>query len=296
MDSKSSNAKCSTPVEIATVIIPRIPLDIIEEILDRLVTNSDFQSLKSCALVSKSWVQSCRQRLFRTVTLTPQHMDGWLETFPVPEESPAHHVRVLTVWIERDGHVAKRCFEYTPWFSAVEKLWLLGGGGLPSWRGPSFWRLPQSVTALAIDINVITLVQVRDVIAQLPNLDDLSLALSMIVTPVDSRELPGIGTALKGRFGGQLILWGGSVNKDLINMLLEIPSGLHFTEVQIHSRARNPLPSIVSLTGACRKSLVKLSYKLISHRKSPSSPSPADSCVRSINAYATSRCRCPGCR
>jgi len=54
--------------------------------------------------------------------------------------------------------------------------------------------------------SVINLVQVRDVMAQLPNLDNLSLSGSLVT--VDRRALSGIGTVLKGRFGGKLIICG----------------------------------------------------------------------------------------
>ena len=82
---------------------------------------------------------------------------------------------------------------------------------------------------------MVTLVQIRDVIAQLPNLDNLEL--SGFLVAVSRRDLPGIGTVARGRFGGRLMLSGHYAHKDTINMLLEVPSGLRFTEVV------DPLPT-----------------------------------------------------
>jgi len=107
-----------------------------------------------------------------------------------------------------------------------------------------------------------------DIMVQLPNLDDLRLYGS-----VAGRGVPlGIGIALRGRFGGRLQLADGPSNEDVINMLLEIPTGLHFTEVQI-SWAYKSLLSTLRLTGACGKNLVKLLYSAFAYGMSHSSRS-----------------------
>ena len=55
-----------------------------------------------------------------------------------------------------------------------------------------------------MNTDVVALVQIRDIMAHLPNLDDLSL-LGYLVA-VDRNMLPGIGRVLSGRFGGRLQL------------------------------------------------------------------------------------------
>jgi len=92
--------------------------------------------------------------------------------------------------------------------------------------------------------------------ARLPNLDDLSLREPLHTG--DRRELLGIGRDLRGRFGGKLVLRDvNCTNGDVMNMLLEIPTGLHFTEVDIHC-ATKCLPSVVRLVEACSGTIVKL--------------------------------------
>ena len=254
-------------MEVNTPITPRIPQEIIDEILGHLAvpTNPDFGSLRSCALVSKSWVQSCQRHLFHTVLFSARDMNRWLEVFPVKEESPANHVKDLRVWIGGYDCVPERFFEYTSWFANVKKVALTGNGRDSVLRVPSLWRLPQSVRSLIMNTDVVTLVQIRDIMAHLPNLDDLSLSGSL--TAVDRDVLSGIGTTLKGRFGGRLQLSGGCAGEDVNNMLLEIPTGLNFADVMIHC-THECFPSTVRLAESCGRTLMSLSYTASPYSKS----------------------------
>jgi len=278
MGSKVSKAKRPTFAKTKAVTIPiipqdkvpiivqdtisMIPHDIIIEIFDHLASDSDLRSLQACALVSKPWVQPCRYHLFHTVIFTPASAREWLKMFPVQEASPAYHVRDLCLQIGEEYPIPEKFFECIPWFTDASRMTLSGYGGFPleyggfsPLREPSFWKIPRSVTSLTINTGAVTLVQVRDIMAQLPNLNDLEL--SGYLAEVDRGKLPGIGTILKGRFGGRLMLR--EASEDIINMLLEIPSGLRFVELEIHC-ARNRLPSAIRLSEANGATLVKLSY------------------------------------
>ena len=274
MGSKTSKVRRPTPTKTKTVVIPIIPHDVINEILDYLATDSDFRPLRACALVSRSWVQPCQRRLFHTIIFAPWNVGKWLKTFPARERSHVWHlVRHLHLRIGMVTRIPKKFFECIPWFTDVDRMTFSGSGGVPLGYGgfssssePSSWNLPRSVTSLTITTDVITLVQVREIVAQFPNLDDL--ALSGFFAPVDKRQLPGIGTVLKGRFSGRLMLHDVCVSEDVINMLLEIPSGLRFTDLEIHC-THNRLPSsAVRLAEACCKTLVKLSHTVGPHCKS----------------------------
>jgi len=126
------------------------------------------------------------------------------------------------------------------------------------------------VTSFTVNTNVVTLVQIRDILAQLPNLNNLSL--SGFIAPVDAGLLVGIGAALKGRFGGRLKLCGGYAHEDAMHMLLGTPTGLHFTEVQIRC-THKCLSSAVRLVEACGETLVKLSQTVTVRGKCHPSPS-----------------------
>jgi len=256
-------------------IIPIIPHDIINEILDHLATDS--RSLRAFALVSKAWVQPCQRHLFHIASFTPTNACKWLEIFPMQEKSPAHHVRDLCLEIGQFTRIPEVFFECIPWFTDVDRMYFPGYGGVPLGYGgfsplwePSLWKLPRSVTSLTIDTGAVTLVQVRDIMAQLPNLDDLVLSH---FAGEGGRQLEGIGTVLKGRFGGRLVLSGACACEDIINMLLEIPSGLRFSELEIRFTREHLYSSAVRLAEACSKTLTKLSHMVSLVRKSYHFPS-----------------------
>lgn len=275
MGSKLSKAKHPIPVKAKTATIPRIPQEIVDEILAHLA--ADFGSLRSCALVSRSWVPSCRRHLFHTITFTSRETYRWLEIFPVPEQSPAHHIRRLGFWtgLAYEGVPAK-FFEYTPWFTNAKVLTLSGFVGFQPSQMSLSWRFPKSVTSLIVRTGVIDLPRIWDIMALLPNLDDLSLSGDL----TDSRAPAGVGTTLSGKFGGRLELLDGIARKDVMSTLLEVPTGLHFTEIGIRCVHKCLLPTI-GLVEACGRTLVKLSYTDDFHGKSRSSWSePVLTCRR----------------
>ena len=261
--------------------IPTIPHDIIHEILDHLASDSDLRSLRACSLVSKPWVQPCQRHLFHTVVITPANARKWLKSFPAQDESPAYHVKDLRLEIGQVSRIPEEFFERIPWFTDVDRMSFLGYGGVPLGFGrfsplwePSFWKLPKSVTSLTIKTGAVTLVQVRDIIAQLSNLDDLELSG---FAGEDRRKFPGIGAVLKGKFSGRLMLGDACADDSIINMLLEIPSGMRFTKLEFDC-TRNLLPSsAIRLAEACAKTLLKLSHTVGLYCKSYRFPSPAGS-------------------
>jgi len=253
MGSKTSKAK--RPAVI-------IPQDVVDEILDHLAADSNFESLRACALVSRSWIPSCRRYLFHTADLTRWKMNRWLNAFPVPEESPAHHVRDLRISIEWSNWFHDKFLEHAPWFTNVQRLYLLGGGGdyLGS-RLSSLWRLPESITSLTVDASYgVTLAGIWDIMARLPNLNDLSLRGFFI--PADRRELLEIGTVPRGGIGGELVLPGVHGNAVATKMMLEILTGSPFSKVEI-TCAHEYMPLIIRLVEACSKTVVKLTLNVI---------------------------------
>ena len=244
---------------VAVPVAPELPRDIIDEILDHLSTcrKSDFRlSLLSCSLISRSWVTPCRQHLFRTVFLTRKHVAKWIEAFPIPERTPAHHVRELRFWSPRQRFdVPKKFFDHIRWFTNVTLVSWKGEADLKLFRRMlSLGSLSSSVTSLTIETSTVSVLQIRDVIAQLPNLENLKLSGT-----VAKVRLRGMGSALRGKFNGRLILSGEHIDLGIVNMLLEVPTGLHFTELYIHG-TKQSLYSALMLSEACGKNLTKLTY------------------------------------
>ena len=270
--------------ETEMAIIPRMPQEVIDEILGHLTPDSDHGSLQSCALVSRLWVPSCRRRLFHTVTFTWSGMERWYKTFPVPEEGPARLVRNLRFRIGGCDYAPEEFFEHTPWFTNVERVTLLShqGKSQPLWIS-WYWRFPQSATSLSISADSITVAQMLDIMVRLPSLDNLSLSGTSILYGIVPQ---GTGTDPRWRFGGKLQLHGIYADPCVTSVLLKIPTGLRFTEVEICC-IRNSLLSTVKLVEACRKTLTKLSYTVSRYGK----PTPPALGGSSAFTDATPRCR-----
>jgi len=254
--------------EIGVAVIPRVPQEVIDKILGHLGADSDLRSLRSCALVSRSWVASCRRNLFHAVTFTGFYMERWLKAFPVPEEGPAHLVKDLGIRIGGSDSTPEKFFEYTPWFTNVERVTVSAQRGYSLGIYP-YGRLPHSTTSLAIDVDSIAFADILDIMTELPNLDNLSLSGTHLL---NRSSPPEAGTGPKGRFGGRLRIVGGFADESLVDALLEIPTCLRFTEVEIRCTG-NSLLSTARLVEGCRKTLVKLSYTISFYSKCPSSQS-----------------------
>lgn len=271
MDSKPTATETTT---IRNLVVPeiqrslRIPQEIIDEILDHLVADTDCDALyqdkslskliRSCSLVSKLWVTPCQRHLFHTIDFNVEGMDKWIKAFRVPYRSPARYIRDLRLSVS--GYLLPTEFlRRMQSFTNVKRISVLGNEPrIRFFRIPSFVGLPQSATSFSIEAKIVDLEQIRDVMKLLPNLDDLSLSGSIDVGPRAS--LRGLGAVLQARFGGRLrlrVLEG--TDKYFVDMLLEVPTGLRFTEVDAYARPESHL-SIVRLVEACSGTLVKLSY------------------------------------
>jgi len=279
MGSKPSKARLQpTPVATETTAVsvvsktpqvPRIPNEILDEILKHFIADSGSyddslqRSLRSCSLVSKSWVPPCRRYLFHTIIFTPRKVARWLKTFPVPEKSPAHYVKDLC--LSFGGHYGARneFFKHIPWFTNAEKMAVTMGVTLASFGTSLFTRLPQSLTLLSIKGTAwdeIDLVQMRDTMVHLPNLNHLILSGAVVARSEFRKLLPGLGAVLRGRLGGELRFR--DSNRHFMVMLLEVPTGLHSTKIHIHADCVRHLRT-VGLVEACCKTLVQFSYLCI---------------------------------
>lgn len=89
---------------------------------------------------------------------------------------PAHYTRDLRLSIGGYYGLPKGFSACAPWLTDVERVTLLGNG---RWM-PTFWRLPQSITSLIMKTDASNLEQVRGILAQLPNLDDLPLSAGFL--------------------------------------------------------------------------------------------------------------------
>ena len=113
--------------------------------------------------------------------------------------------------------------------------------------------------------------------AQLPNLDDLAL---LGIAREDGRKFPATRAVLKGRCGGRLALRDRCVSEKIVKMLLEIPSGLRFAELEIGCTHNRLPPSAVRLAEAYGKTLAKLTHTVSLNCESYPFPSLVGSSVK----------------
>ena len=99
----------------------------------------------------------------------------------------------------------------------------------------------------------IPLDQIHATLARLPSLNDLTLdgVLSDGEFPLE------FGSALEGDFHGALRLHIGLTHRDVFNMLTNIPTGLHFTKVDIVMDGKF-FSNVVKLVEACKYSIRSL--------------------------------------
>jgi len=69
------------------------------EMLDLIVDHLDGEptALKTCCVVSKSWIPRAQRNLFAHVTFDASKLDLWKKTFPDPSNSPAYRTRSLLI-------------------------------------------------------------------------------------------------------------------------------------------------------------------------------------------------------
>jgi len=196
-------------------------------------------------------------------TPLPHCRFDWVEHVQMAQCVPgprgeSHHVRDLRVRTGGIQWFPDEFFAHAPRFANVRKLSLFGGVDYLGSQLASHWTLPESVTSLAIKaITGVSVVAIWDIIARLPNLDDLMLWGSFI--PMDRSALLGVP---RGRLGGELVLCNVCGEGAEKKLLLDILTGFPFSKVEVRC-AREHIPPVIRLVGACSKTIVKLSLDVI---------------------------------
>ena len=253
-----------------TVGVPRVPQELIDEILDHLA--KDTRTLHSCSLVAKSWIYPSRRHLFSTLFLTANDVTKWSKIFPNPEDSPAGHVRDLSFcFIHTD--VPINFAHRISYFSNVRGLTLIGRVATDPSFITALGPLPPTTRSVDITFSRVLPTHIVSVIQQLPNLDNLSL----MSAEWDGAIPPGTGKLIRSRLSGKLRLRRKLAHCDLLNMLLEVPNGPQFAEVEIRDASMNCFPAALKLVNACQDTLTKLHFS--THiQGTPSLACPKSSC------------------
>jgi hypothetical protein len=234
-----------------TVMSSPLPPEILDLIADHL--HDDLTTLKTCCVVSKSWIPRTRNHLFARIEFhasRPQ-VELWKKTFPDPSNSPAHrtrhlYIRGLSFTTSTDAEVG----DWVRTFQNVVRLDL-------EWFGRKnhkislapFHGLSPALRSLRL---IATPMEVLDLICSFPLLEDLALFApsqrdDVWNTPSTSPKLTG---SLELRNIGGI--------RSAARRLLDLPNGLHFTEITIACHNED-VESITKLVSRCSGNLESFS-------------------------------------
>ena len=229
------------------------------EILDLIVghLHNEPATLKTCCLVSKSWVPRTRRHLFDTVEFgSPSPtIISWMNAFPDPLDSPAHYVQTLKIldiwsatapahWIRAFRNVVRLNMAAIPWEDLDDEEASL----VP------FHGLSHTVRFLRLGFDTAPLPEVFDLICSFPLLEDLVLCHLAGECDPDEWETPSTSPKFTGTFNLVAMRGAGST----VRWLLGLPNGLHFKNVAlvcVHEADFGPTTDLVS---ACSESLEDL--------------------------------------
>jgi hypothetical protein len=108
-----------------------LPQELLDEIIGHLPPH-DEESLKSCSLVSKSWVEPCQRLLFKSIYLRQDNYQSWKDAISPTNVTLLRHVRSLTYSPSAITRIPDPCLsiyalrDYLPSFSQLRKLNLCG--------------------------------------------------------------------------------------------------------------------------------------------------------------------------
>ena len=185
--------------------------------------------------------------LFFQARFNPDLVSRWCGVFPVPEHSPAHRARALRLRLSPDQDALSHFAKHIPYFSSIQVL------SLEPISCDLLTTLPQTLPAVHyphVKGSGITLDAIHAAMMRLPGLNSLSDGC------FSNTELPlGVENLPKGEFHRVLKLHAGLAHRDVFNMLTNIPTGLHFTRVDIAKVDGNFFSDALTLVKACEHSV-----------------------------------------
>jgi hypothetical protein len=114
----------STVISTLFVVTMNLPPELLEEIIEHL-PSYDKRTLRSCSLVTKSWIFPSQKRLFESVGIRPGNLQSWLDNISPTNVELLGHVRMLSYTEyprEMIGPVHLTLRDYFPSFRQLRRL------------------------------------------------------------------------------------------------------------------------------------------------------------------------------
>ena len=217
---------------------PSLPAELLDRIVDFLYDSRS--ALKSCCLVSKSWIPRTRVHLFASVAFyTPESLRSWRKAFPDPSTSPACYTRLLTI----------HCPQVVTATDAEEGGWIPTFSRVVNFvvdiRKPDspdaprvslvpFHGFSPALKSLLVTFTVFPASRVSNLIHSFTLLEEVSVT-TYDKSDIDdgSSELPTIVRPSSSPvFTGTLTLWLDMGMDPIASRLLSLPTGLQFQELR----------------------------------------------------------------
>ena len=225
-------------------------------------------ALKSCCLVSKSWIPRARRHLFSHVVFyTPQILQSWKTVFPDPSTSPAcytrslffTHPRTITVADVEEG-------SWIPTFSQVVHFEILIPGkdvGGPEVSFIAFHGFSPALRSLRVISPGFPSSRVPDFIHSFPHLQNLAVVTDdwggcskgFYTQPVAIQPPSPLA------FTGSLKLYLETGMNLVAPRLLSLPNGLHFRELRLAWNCEEDVLLTMELVERCSPTLETLKVK-----------------------------------
>jgi hypothetical protein len=253
---------------------PQLPVEILDHIVDHLHDTQD--TLRNCCLVSKSWVQRTRKRLFADIKLhTTRDLRSWKKTFPNPSTSPARYAKTLFVGCpEVIRAVDAEVGGWITGFSRVKHLdlgayepdWVFGQPAVPFVPFHGFSPVMKSLRVATIALPPSPII---NLILSFPLLEDLAVVIDHGIPDVtgDGSEGDEVLTAAQPlslpMFTGSLGLHLKGVGAEpFIRQLSSLPGGIHFRKLTLTYHHKGDLSLTTALVEGCSHTLESLDIAL----------------------------------
>ena len=205
-----------------TTMSSSLPPEIHDLVVDNL--HDEPTTLKTCCVVSKSWVPRARKHLFARVEFhaSKSHFERWRKAFPDPSNSPAHHTRALRIY--GIPFVTATDAGADSWIRAFHNVVHLRLDRLDQASLIPFYGLSPTVKILHLSY---TTLEVFDLVCSFPLLEHLALVASHTESEAGQWSAPSTSPKLTGSLDLRMF---GSAHH-IIRRLLDLPDGLHFSKI-----------------------------------------------------------------
>ena len=247
------------------------------EMLDHIVDQmrDDPTTLKTCCLISKSWIQRTQKLLFTDVDFCASgpRLESWKNAFPDSANSPAHHTRSLSI---RHPHLIKAADANTMLtFSGVECLDVI----TCAYRDERVSLAPLHGFSSVLRSLYLSFISLPDseifgLVCSFPLLDDLTLVSLGRGQRRVEWNAPSTSPRLAGSLKLETVFEG---IQSITRRLLDLPNGIHFTKIAVPWLSEEDVKSTMDLVLRCADTLQSLD--IMSHRSGTSpSLSPIPGC------------------